>query len=532
MPETIRPLPISQLRAPERSLVGWLTGEPAEDVRQIFRQRGFEIVQYPPSAEFASQNVFDGVRAFVLDQDDSAPNASFADQIALGAKTFLNAGCAFVVRPLSKGRRTALQTLASLRLPTAGFDASEATWFRQRDGEDCPAPHARLFSPNVPWYDVANFVTSYEPGRRVNRQLDVTGIAFSDEQLVLIQRAFSDCSRVHFSQMSEKGRSGVDVFHVHADLIGGHLGPWPQPYFVKLGEREKIYREYHNYQTSVHPYLPYYLAPRLVNERCCLGADTGIIVGDFVEESEGLLDCAQQARGAAPLSYLFDHTLRGWYRNAQVEQEPFGLLLRRMAWGTISQKRMDRASEFGDPVPVPDILDAIGNIASSDVLMGPAHGDLHAGNIRVRKSDAILIDFFAQQKRAPLLIDLASLEASFIVDGFQDDPRLSSDPAQSQAWFDSIRPLYAGDPLKADTNVCHPKDPSHWFYTSIRIVRRHAREMEQRPMQYAAALVVALLRKATKDDGAAEPEATRRAAAYLLASALSSVITAATEATK
>ncbi len=44
--------------------------------------------------------------------------------------------------------------------------------------------------------------------------------------------------------------------------------------------------------------------------------------------------------------------------------------------------------------------------------------------------------------------------------------------------------------------------------------------MESRPHQYAAALALALLVKATKSPKTPEPEASRRAAAYVLAERL------------
>jgi Ser/Thr protein kinase RdoA (MazF antagonist) len=161
--------------------------------------------------------------------------------------------------------------------------------------------------------------------------------------------------------------------------------------------------------------------------------------------------------------------------------------------------------------------------SSTPVLVGFIHGDLHASNVRVRATDAIVIDFFAC-KEAPLLFELACLEASLLVDGF-GDVRIN----EIDAWFRSIRPLYEQYPLAtpaAHANSwdrwswfcsCVLRDRWRWFRSCVRQIRSHARGMERGSNQYAAALAVALLMKATKDSKVSEPEASRYAAAYVLA---------------
>lgn len=73
----------------------------------------------------------------------------------------------------------------------------------------------------------------------------------SQEDVVLLRRAFSDCGEVTFTRMAE---GGAAVFQAYARLNGSHAGPYPLPFFVKLDRYPKILRELENYQ-SVPPIL-------------------------------------------------------------------------------------------------------------------------------------------------------------------------------------------------------------------------------------------------------------------------------------
>lgn len=134
---------------------------------------------------------------------------------------------------------------------------------------------------------------------------------------------------------------------------------------------------------------------------------------------------------------------------------------------------------------------------------------MHVFNVRVRGSDAVLLDFYAH-RQDPVLCDFASLEASLLVDGFEDDGR------QVAEWYQSIRPLYDGALFEVIRSHPSPKEPSCWFYDCARHVRRHAVHWELGQGQYAAALAIALLNKAIKDPQLSGADSDRRAAAWAL----------------
>ena len=249
-------------------------------------------------------------------------------------------------------------------------------------------------------------------------------------------------------------------------------------------------------------------------ERCCLGSGEGIIVGDYVEESESLRDCASDGRAVPAIACLFTRTLQGWYRHAEQakqgasweETHLFDLFPE-----SIPNRRARCAKNSAQPRASQNCVHCLAGASRCRCCLDRPTGDLHATNVLVRATDAIVIDF-AKHCRKPLVYDAASLEAGLLVEGFDNDKRDLS------VWLDSIRPLYHNLQLQgAASAAVHPNDPSTWFYASVRQIRLYAREMECREGQYAAALAIALLKKSSKDLKFDRVKEGRRAAAYVLA---------------
>ena len=91
-------------------------------------------------------------------------------------------------------------------------------------------------------------------------------LKLNTESTLLVQRAFADCSEVHLRRMQD-GLSGVNVFRAYAKLTAGLDAKWPASYFVKIGARSTIGREYFNYQGHALEYIPFYLC-LLYTSRC------------------------------------------------------------------------------------------------------------------------------------------------------------------------------------------------------------------------------------------------------------------------
>jgi hypothetical protein len=465
-----------------------------------------------------------GLAAVIFTQDSKKP-LTITHNLSSHAAKLLDYDCLVVLRPSAAEiadsvavRRDAIleNALSTAAIPAAGLPASEGAVL-----EEPPLPHARYFARSIPWSDVANFIQTYIDRSAVNLALQIV-VASADAQCSsyevsmepLIRRAFSDCSDIYLVPL-RKGRSGADVFRVHAqiDASAGDavLGATTQPYFVKIHSRSETVAEYKIYEQEVQPYVPFHLTPHLDTRRCGIGSVAGILVSDFVSESEDLLQCASDGRATSALACLFDRTLLGWHAQASEERgKALSDPLLASFPSCIEASRLDRARELGAQLTLEQLQALFQCCDSEPVLVGPVHGDLHAKNVQIRGVDAIAIDF-GSQSRAPLLFDAAKLEASLLV-----EMRFPND-IEVHHWLEVVRPLYEADLLACSPPSVPPGNWATWLYANIRQIRGYARRWQCGDHQYAGALSLALLEKTRKNLDAGEPEASRRAAAYLLA---------------
>jgi hypothetical protein len=510
-------------RVRNRKKVAWLGTEPPEDAKRVFGEREY-AVESCRHKDLQDTAYVTGLSAVVLTQA-SDNLRGIADDLRRHAHRLLNYECNIISRTAAGGLRTLVEVVNELEIPVIGVPLPEANDLKARRENDGapPTPAALHFDTAVPWKDIANAVSESPPGPAPNVNLKITveriganggrkKVGLSEDLKLLIRRAFWDCAEVHLTPM-DKGNSGVGVYRACAELAGGLHGQWPQPYFVKIGERGKVIAEYKNYILHVDPYVPFHLGPHLVRERCCLGAKDGILVGDFVDEAEDLCECAPDGRSSPAIACLFDRTLLGWHRRAHRVDTPISQGLLAKFPRKINADRMAKARELGATLPIVDLWGLFQRCTSTPVLVGPIHGDLHSGNVRVRATDAIIIDFL-QHRDSPLVFDAACLEAGLLVNGFASDKR------SPQEWLESLKPLYDTAPLEATVPQANPKNRSFWFHSSVHQIRRYARQWECGPGQYAGALALAMVTKATKDPDAAGPESYRRAGAYVIAERL------------
>lgn len=502
-----------------RKHVAWFGCEPPAEGRQAFEDRGFRVTSCSPT-QLNDTGFLSGLSAVIFAQSTDKP-AQVCQHLSDHAERLLNYDCQVILRPgsaeLSDDPRLLRNTLERLGLPQTGFPekATASTKPPKPVVAIPPPPHVAFFGHFVPWGFIANKVGENPPGAAPNLVLDISVDdvvkKLDGDAELLVRRAFSDCLNVHLVAM-EGGRSGVRVYRAYAELAGGFHAQWPQPHFIKIGERAEILKEYEMYEDDVDPYIPFHLGPHLIRERCCLGAKEGVLVGDYVEESESLRDCASQGRGATAIACLFDRTLLGWHRRWKEVRTPLSRGLNHLfpRIGRIGSSRYARARALGATRDLNELRTLFERCDSVPVLVAPIHGDLHAANVRVRATDAIVIDFCAHSD-FPLVYDAACLEASLLVDGFADDRR------DIQDWLASVASLYDHPVTGGRLPHPNPKDRSCWFHACVRQIRRYARQWECADYQYAGALAVALLAKAVRDKNAPEPEASRRAAAYVLA---------------
>lgn len=514
---------ITELFSRTRNRVAYFGGSPSGDDERSFTERGF-LFKNCAETDLQDSTYLSGLAAVVFTQSAEKP-LHVTLRLEKYAHYLLNHDCRIFVRLAQEGekdlrekaREIVINCISRFELPAAGLSPAEQAmmgdWMIKLEGNPLN-PSVHLCDIAVDWPNIANLVAENPPGKAPNFDLiikdnDGKEVIFCPSSDLLIRRAFWDCSEVHLIPMLA-GLSDASVYRAYAELAQGHYGRWPRPYFVKIGKRSEIFAEYKNYESGVRPYIPFHLGPHLVHDRCCLGAEKAIIVGDLVEESENLRDCASDGRAAAAIACLFNSTLRSWYLHAHEDSRSVAAYLLPLFPDEIPTHRQIRVTELGATKSLTDLRALFEKCIWTPVLVGPIHGDLHATNVLVRSTDAIIIDF---QKHCenPLVYDAACLEAGLLVDGFGSDKREGSE------WINSIKPLYEKVPLQNVQARCHPTDPSSWFYECAQQIRLYARKMERCENQYAAALAIALLKKASNKHQFAKPKECHRAGAYVIA---------------
>jgi Ternary complex associated domain 9 len=495
----------------------------AED-QEAFTRRGYAAEAFTPAMRTPRE--LNQLDSLVISQS-STDLKSIHPVLRAHARTLLEFDCRIYVRVAAapmlqgRGRAVVVSAIRQLKLPGGRLTREEQLTLgpEQQEGEGVVLPpYVFVCDAGWTWERLAQLIADNPAGSGPN--LDVipdavsaagSKVALGRESVTLLRRAFSDCSEVHLQQM-QYGLSGVRTFRGYATQISGLEGKWPATYFIKIGARKKISAEYNNYQGHALQYIPFNLAPRLTLERCGLGASEGIIVGDFVEQTEALRDCASASRAVHAIGTLFNRTLAAWRHAARVDDRslPEALSGPLLDEAAIPNFRKATIRSLGATADLAYICQLLDQCRAKPILVGTIHGDLNATNILVRFSDAILIDFERLQEGQPLLYDAASVEAGLLVDGFAQDCRPISE------WLESLEPLYGSHEMFDWRVPCHPKDQSAWFFDCVREIRAHARQLELRKGQYATALALALVKKGCNPHAFHDRRDELRSAGYAL----------------
>ena len=498
-----------------------------------FTERGFEC---KPCTEMDLQNptFIAALDAVIFSQKADQRNA-LSSVLSTLVPTLLKYDVRVYVRIASDpndspiARKLIIDALVPLKVPLANLHREE--WARipnsLKEREDSfLAPYVYIFDSSVNWITVAHNVCDHPAGNSPKTTLkpdgyDIRELGLEDyeERLLLLQRAFFDCSTLHLQTMAP-GLSGAPVFKAYATLEKSLAGKWPYLHFVKLGPRKKIVDEYDNYIGRALDYVPFHLGPRLRLDRCNLGTSLGILVGDFVEGAEPIRDSAPAGRASHAIANLFDKTLGAWRKQAEVDSNQTLEHYLEKKWLNEDGNEIALPACRAKIVQLlggnPDItsLRAIFNRGNhTPIWRAPAHGDLHATNVLVRDGDAIIIDFEKVEDHFPLLFDPASLEGGLLVEGFGHDTRAEKNPKEL---LDSISSLYSLDILNQHVRPCHAAEPSSWFYDCVRQIRTLSNHADRSSGQYALVLAVCLIRKGCNTAAFDDANENLRAISFIL----------------
>lgn len=370
-------------------------------------------------------------------------------------------------------------------------------------------------------HELAERIARHDPGPQPNLKLEVEVAEnkepLRDDDLPLFQRGFHHCKKIVLSELSG-GRSDARVFSIHATLQDTKVGPWPQPYFVKLDTLEKVTKEASNYREFGAPFIPFGLRPGI--QEVVLGCARGILIGDFVDRSESLWELARRNVAMSPIHALADITLGGW-RNQAYAKDPVkaSVALGLQKAGAFDPERFkptyaEHARRHGVDRSIEDIWsDLLG--LDQQYRVAPMHGDLHGENVRVREGQAIVIDL-ASVTHGPLTGDLAALETWF---AFELPPGEDRGSWENGEWAKLAERLYAPAAFRHPPEVVSATSRYCWVSEVVRQIRQMGIAVQSCGNEYQAAVAVLLLRRCMWDDGCTADRG-RRAFGYLLASKL------------
>lgn len=510
------------LPEPQRQRILWVGSPVPESFRDLLERLDFEVRQDDASVVLAKEDFLSRLTAAVFVQDRAKPHVVVGNLETYGA-SLLDYGCLVFVLTVPQSVAIVVNTLERMGIPGTWPPppADNPGWYKVPVNGDPPLPHARVFNRSsdvqlegamVPLLVAARSQPPPAGGSRSRRfsvKVEGTGALSASDRLML-RRSFYDCDELHIRRL-EGARSGARVLLVHAFPAVPYLGQRkPIAFLAKICDRRRIEQEWEHYENHVQPHVPFRLAPSLALDRCALGARVGIIVGDFVADSESLIECARSERAGPAIATLFGVTLRQWHSQASViEDRSLSDALGGVLKGHVSAARRTQAQGLGARRTTRRIMADCRRWQREPLLWGPIHGDLHGANVRVQGSDAILIDFLSF-RTGPLLADPAALEVSLLVQGPSD---VDFDEG---AWMRVALALYQREALTLPVRMPLPSEKYAWMALCIRQVRMYALALQQRPGQYGRVIAFYLLRAAMKDRTATGPEAYRRAAAYLL----------------
>lgn len=370
-------------------------------------------------------------------------------------------------------------------------------------------------------FEAPEKIARHAPGPAVNRNLKIElpeGVSISEAQTFVLQRAFSDCKVISL-QVLTGGLSGARTFYLEATLQASNAGPRPSPFFAKLDASDRLKAEHDLYQEYAEHHIPWNLRPNFDSQRCVYGVDAGILVGKFAQKTVSLWDVMRSGAGAANIRSLFNETLIGWRSQAEkdelVRDKSVATALRGFFDHTrVSASRVAMARQFGEVEDPESLWLQLLDLPSHPWRLSPMHGDMHGENVRVRNTDAIVIDF-AKARRGPICADLASLEVWTAL----HLPPANELPSQ-QEWVGTVGQLYEPQVVEAFSVPRPGHECVTWLASSVGEIRSIAKSVCQCPDEYQQALAVYLLRHSTFEAESEVPDEDdqRRSFAYYLAS--------------
>lgn len=388
---------------------------------------------------------------------------------------------------------------------------------RDNDPHGALAGRYRVRSMPVSVHQLMNEALEYNPGpgKNLNLVIDPPELVTASEEL-LLKRAFHDCTNIQLKPIP-RGYSGAKTFVVEARLAASNAGAEPEPFFAKLGNSGKLQDEMKRFREYAEYHVPWYLRPNFLPERSFYGVAEAILVGSFVKGSSTLAEYVRMGDGTQPIRSLFEETLAGLRRQSYTAEEEIitsvvDALVEFCNHDSVPTQRWAAAPKMfgGEPVEPFKLWCQMLSLPEQRWHKSGIHGDLHGENVRVRKQDAIIIDF-AQACIGPASADLASLEVWLSFEPFNNGP-------PDEEWKAVVEVLYSPEAIDASLEDHSTIAGKSWIHACVAEIRRLARNAVKNKDEYKRVLAVYLLRQASFSTNPNHPEMDefRRTYAYWL----------------
>ena len=460
----------------ERIQIHWFGKPPDDPQAAMVEEHGFNLVVHgrtsSPDFRYACAALF-----WATDGHFSQAALSLRDHL----KAALNDGVYVAAIVSQAADFTCLQGVKEL--------------FSEADQTEAVKPHRVLTEP-VELHKLLHKVLLHTPGAARGIALEITGDVEVDEgSRFLLQRAFHDCLAIKLESITP-GFSKAETFVVRATLKDSFAGPEPRPFFAKLGISTKLQKEMLAFRQYAEHHVPWYLRPNFIPERIVYGVANGILVGNFVPNSCSLAEAVRKGGGAQHVRSLFAETLAGLRQQFQTtavasqERSVVSALKEFCKLDKAPPTRWKTAEQlFGGDVVDPQALWwRLLDLPRREWRMSAIHGDLHCENVRVRKDDAILIDF-AHACTGPASADLAQLEISLAFDIMEGD-------TEGEAWRAVVGGLYSAEAIRTSLQPQAVSVGCTWIHEVVHEIRRLACASVTGSDEYMRVLAVYLLRQA------------------------------------
>jgi hypothetical protein len=341
--------------------------------------------------------------------------------------------------------------------------------------KEFPTSQAKIVLGYELWR-AAELAARHDPGPPASEvKIEPDSISLSVDDRLLLRRAFFDCERIFLEKITG-GRASMAVFRVHAWLRPEYCiaGPRPLPFFVKLADPSSIEQEKEKYRQFAERFIPFNLRPNIDQSRCVRTRNMAVLAGDFVDDAVPLRKCLKLGMAVGALFALFETSLKGF------RLQPFasgksplpggltGFARDRIKLSEMPEEILSRARGFGLSLSPGQLWDSLQQASEKIAsIMGPCHGDLHAGNVMVRGGDAIVIDFYSVEN-GPLTADPAALEVSLMFGKDEDDNGIAPED-----WRAFVAQIYPPEPHSLHPPALSESQPGpfSWLRRSVRELR-------------------------------------------------------------